>query len=403
MADKKHIFIIGSKGLGNYGGYETFVMKLLENHYNLSDIQYHVACKYNGQGAMDETRLIGAKTIDQFHFEYYGADCFKVKVPEKIGPAQAIVYDFLSFQYCLEYCEKNKIINPIIYILACRIGPFMSYFKKKIKKYNGKIYVNPDGHEWKRSKWSPLVRKYWKESERLMVKYCDLLVCDSINIEKYIHQEYQKYNPSTVYVSYGTDLNKSVLNDSDSNFTEWLKKFSIEKNQYYLIVGRFVPENNFETMISEFMKSKSNRDLVIVTTKNDKLLEELNAKLSFENDPRIKFVGTVYDQEILKKIRENAYAYIHGHSVGGTNPSLLEALSSTKLNLLYDVSFNREVGEDSCLYWDKGNNRLAELIHRVELFEASDILSFDQKSAERVKKQYSWEYIAEKYTILWNN
>jgi rhamnosyltransferase len=99
-------------------------------------------------------------------------------------------------------------------------------------------------------------------------------------------------------------------------------------------VGRFVPENNFETMIREFMASKSRKDLAIITTANDRFLAKLEKKLHFKQDPRIKFVGTVYDQDLLRKIRENAYAYLHGHLVDGTNPSLLESLSSTKLNLL---------------------------------------------------------------------
>ena len=94
-------------------------------------------------------------------------------------------------------------------------------------------------------------------------------------------------------------------------------------------------------MICEFMKSKTSRDFVIITTRDDKFLASLDKKLHFSNDKRIKFVGTVYDKELLKKIRENAYGYFHGHEVGGTNPSLLEALGATKLNLLYEVNFNK--------------------------------------------------------------
>ena len=102
-------------------------------------------------------------------------------------------------------------------------------------------------------------------------------------------------------------------------------------------------------MIREFMKSKSSkRILLLITNVNEKFLSELEEKLHFKSDKRIKFVGTVYDQELLKKIRENAYAYFHGHTVGGTNPSLIEALGSTDLNLLVDVGFNKEVAERLC-------------------------------------------------------
>ena len=100
-------------------------------------------------------------------------------------------------------------------------------------------------------------------------------------------------------------------------------------------------------MIREFIASDSKRDFALITNVSDKFLDELKERTHFDRDPRIKFVGTVYDQELLMKIRENAYAYLHGHEVGGTNPSLLEALGSTDLNLLLDVGFNREVAEDA--------------------------------------------------------
>ncbi|MCJ0554362.1 glycosyl transferase, partial [Enterococcus cecorum] len=140
----------------------------------------------------------------------------------------------------------------------------------------------------------------------------------------------------------------------------------------YLIVGRFVPENNYEAMIREFMKSKTKRDLVIISNvEKNAFYNDLNKHTNFEKDERIKFVGTVYDQEQLKYIRENAYAYLHGHEVGGTNPSLLEALGSTKVNLLLDVGFNREVGENGALYWKK--NTLSDLIDEVDTFTESDV------------------------------
>lgn len=107
-------------------------------------------------------------------------------------------------------------------------------------------------------------------------------------------------------------------------------------------------------MIREFIKSKSKKDFVLITNvEQNKFYDQLLQDTGFDKDPRVKFVGTVYDQELLKYIRENTFAYFHGHEVGGTNPSLLEALASTKLNLLLDVGFNREVGEDGAIYWKK--------------------------------------------------
>ena len=380
----QHVFIVGSKGIpGNYGGYETFVDKLTEYHQNNPSLKYHVACK--------------AK--DTKTFEYHNADCFDVKVPD-IGPAQAIYYDVAALNYCVKYIKQHNIQHPIVYILACRIGPFAAHFQRVIHKLGGKLYINPDGHEWMRAKWSAPVRKYWKISEQLMTKHCDLLICDSKNIEKYIHDEYGKYNPKTTFIAYGAETRKSKLANDDQKLISWYKEKGLSPKSYYLVVGRFVPENNYETMIREFMKSHSKRDFALITNVSDKFLEELKEKTHFDQDPRIKFVGTVYDKELLMKIRENAYGYFHGHEVGGTNPSLLEALGSTDLNLLLDVGFNREVAEDTALYWNKQPGNLASLIDRADNMNAGEITELGEKSSQRVVEAYSWQHIADEYKQL---
>lgn len=377
----QHVFIVGSKGIpGNYGGYETFVDRLTEYHQNNPNLKYHVACK--------------AK--DTKTFEYHNADCFDVKVPS-IGPAQAIYYDVAALNQCVRYIKRHNIQHPIVYILACRIGPFAAHFQRVIHKLGGKLYINPDGHEWMRAKWSAPVRKYWKISEQLMTKHCDLLICDSKNIEDYIHDEYGKYNPKTTFISYGAETRKSKLADDDPKLIAWYKEKGLSPKSYYLVVGRFVPENNYETMIREFMKSHSKRDFALITNVSDKFLEELKEKTHFDQDPRIKFVGTVYDKELLMKIRENAYGYFHGHEVGGTNPSLLEALGSTDLNLLLDVGFNREVAEDSALYWTKQSGNLASLIDWADGMNADEISELGKKASLRIVEAYSWQHIADEY------
>ena len=343
---KHDVFSIGSKSIGQYGGYETFVNKLTEQHAGDQRVQYHIACKANGSGYMDETKLEGVEVTKRFsdgsaeEFIYNGAHVFKIKCPS-IVPAVAIYYDCKALDYSIKYCKEHGIEKPVFYVLACRIGLFIGGLARKMKKAGGVFALNPDGHEWMRGKWSKPVRAYWKWSEKKMVGKADIVVCDSVNIEKYIKDEYAHKN--TTYIAYGSDTSVSKLSDDDEKFTGWLDDKGLKKDNYYLIVGRFVPENNYETIIKEFMKSKSEKDLAIITNMDDKFMAHLESTLGFSKDPRIKFVGTVYDQELLKKIRENAYGYFHGHEVGGTNPSLLEALGSTKLNLLFDVGFNREV------------------------------------------------------------
>ena len=380
----QHVFIVGSKGIpGSYGGYETFVDKLTEYHQDNPDIKYHVACKADEDG----------------EFEYHNARCFKVKVPN-IGPAQAIYYDVAALQRVVRYIKEHRIEQPIVYVLACRIGPFCAHFERQIHRLGGVLYVNPDGHEWMRAKWSAPVRRYWKVSEQLMVKHCDLLVCDSKNIEKYIHEEYAAYDPKTTFIAYGAETRRSKLADDDPKLLEWLAEKGLSPRSYYLVVGRFVPENNYETMIREFMRSDSKRDFALITNVNDKFLGELEERTHFRSDPRIKFVGTVYDQELLMKVRELAYGYFHGHEVGGTNPSLLEALGSTDLNLLLDVGFNREVAEDAALYWTKEPGDLAALIGRADAMDEEERAELGRAARARVADAYSWQHISDKYRDL---
>ena len=365
---KKSVYIIGSKGIpAKYGGFETFVEKLTEYQKD-SNIQYYVAC-------MRENSAKSGLIADTF--EYNGAICYNIDVPN-IGPARAIAYDIAAVKQAIEIAKKNKDEAPIFYILACRIGPFIARLKKKIQAIGGSLFVNPDGHEWLRAKWSLPVRKYWKFSEQLMVKHADLLICDSKNIERYIQVDYKKYQPKTTYIAYGTDTSPSILKSEDPKVRSWYQEKGLSENGYYLVVGRFVPENNYEAMLRGFIKSNSKKDFVLITNvEQNKFYDQLLEDTGFDKDSRVKFVGTVYDQELLKYIREHAFAYFHGHEVGGTNPSLLEALASTKLNLLLDVGFNREVGEDGAIYWKK--DELARVIEEVEGFNEDAISELDEK------------------------
>jgi rhamnosyltransferase len=380
---KKSIYIIGSKGIpAKYGGFETFVEKLTEYQQD-DEVQYYVACMQENSEKSD---------IYETFFEHNKAKCFNIKVPN-IGSAKAIIYDIMALKKAIEISKKNKDINPIFYILACRIGPFIGYFKKKIRDMNGQLFVNPDGHEWLRMKWNFFVRKYWKFSEEKMIRSSDAIICDSKNIETYIKNEYKKFNPQTTFIAYGTDTDNSSYTSSSYEVQNWYENKSLKENNYFLVVGRFVPENNYEIMIKEFMKTETDKDFVLITNvERNAFFDKLEKKTGFSMDNRIKFVGTVYDQNLLKYIRENAFAYIHGHEVGGTNPSLLEAMSFTKKNLLFDVGFNKEVGRNQALYWSKEVNNLKNLIDRLDIEDFSKL-----NPRDIVIAHYNWERIIEKY------
>ncbi len=382
----QHVFIVGSKGIpAAYGGFETFVEKLVAYRRD-ENICYHVSRLSDRNG----------------EYEYLGAKCFDVRVP-RIGPAKAVYYDVMALCRsirCFKRMQNKQEAHPVFYVLACRIGPFAGYFKRKIHKLGGLLYVNPDGHEWKRSKWNAAIKRYWKFSEKKMVKHADLLICDSRSIQNYIQEEYRIFHPETTYIAYGADMKAAPSAEVELKYTKWLKQQHLKPQEYNLVVGRFVPENNFKVMLREFLNSDTKKSLAIIATANDSLYRKLDEELHFSQDPRIRFAGTVYDGELLQLIRGNAYGYLHGHEVGGTNPSLLEALGSTKLNLLLKVGFNEEVGEDAALYWTKEEGNLAACIKKADDMPAPERDAYGQKARMRIRDAYSWEFIVEEYETL---
>ena len=378
----KDSFIIGSRGLpAQYGGFETFVEKLV-SHKVSPRIRYHVAC------------LSDERTGK--HFDYKGADCFTVN-PPKLGPARVIAYDMMAINYSLKLIKKEGIEAPIFYILGNTIGAFIVHFAKKIQSVGGTLLVNPDGLEWKRAKWSKPVQSYLKYSEKEMTKYANLIISDNRGIETYIQNTYPW--SSTTFIAYGTDLSKTTLTAEDTSVRDWYQKWQTQEKEYYLILGRFVPENNYETAIREFMKSSTERDLVIICNhEGNAYFDELRQITGFDKDKRVKFVGTVYDQELLKYIRNQAFAYIHGHEVGGTNPGLLEALAQTDLNLIFNVDFNHQVAQDTALYWNKEDGNLSKLIDSVDGQVSFEDLGNAAKA--NMKENYTWEKIVGEYEEL---
>ena len=378
----KDIFIIGSRGLpAQYGGFETFVEKLI-SHKVSHAIRYHVAC------------LSDESTGN--HFDYKGADCFTVN-PPKLGPARVIAYDMMAINYSLKLIKKEGIQSPIFYILGNTIGAFIVHFAKKIQSVGGILLVNPDGLEWKRAKWSKPVQSYLKYSEKEMTKYANLIISDNRGIETYIQNTYPWAR--TTFIAYGTDLSKTTLTAEDDPVRDWYQEWQTQEKDYYLILGRFVPENNYETAIREFMKSSTERDLVIICNhEGNAYFDELRQITGFDKDKRVKFVGTVYDQDLLKYIRNQAFAYIHGHEVGGTNPGLLEALAQTDLNLIYNVDFNHQVAQETALYWNKEDRNLSQLIDSVDGQVSFEDLGNAAKA--NMKENYTWEKIVGEYEEL---
>ena len=380
---QRNVFIIGSKGIpARYGGFETFIEKLTK-YWKKDDVKFHIACP--------KVNFIS-------DYDYNNARCFVINIAN-LGGIKSIFYDLISLKECLNYIKRNNIEGPVIYMLSYRVGPFLFLFKQSFKKYNIKLYLNPDGLEYKRKKWNKLARFYWRISGKLTAQFCDLIICDSREIQKIISVDFGNISGKTKYISYGAEFIGAECPVKNSKIEDWFKKNNINKKEYYLIVGRFVSENNIEFIINEYINSCSQKNLVfIANTKYEyHYYKKLNKKFNLDKNKKILFPGTVYDKDLMKIIRKNAFAYIHGHEVGGTNPSLLEALALTELNLVLRVAFNEEVCEDSVLYFEKTPGSLKNLIIEIEKSGLYDFEYLALKAKSRIKKYYTWDKIIKEY------
>ena len=385
---QKNVFIIGSKGIpARYGGFETFVDNLTK-YWKRDDIKFHISCP---------------KINFESDYEFNNARCFIINVA-KLGGFGSILYDLISLKECLKYIIRNNLKGSIIYMLTYRIGPFLFLFKKNIKKHKVKLYLNTDGLEFNRKKWNRLVRLYWEISRILTYKVVDLIICDSREIQKIISNDFSRISDKTIYISYGAELKRSGISEEKQEIINWFKNSNVIKNNYYLYVGRFVPENNVEFIINEYIDSESKKDLVLITnTKYEHgYYNNLNKKFNLDENKKILFPGTVYNKDLLKIIRENAFAYIHGHEVGGTNPSLLEALAITKINLVLKVAFNEEVCADSVLYFEKSSGSLKNLIIKIEKSDLHSFEDLSQKAKSRIMKYYTWDKVVKEYEKIFD-
>lgn len=374
----KHVFIIGARGYhAKYGGWETFVSNLVDN-YNDDKTIFHIS-------ALTDSSETEYKVNDNIFVK-----TFNIKFN---GGLKMLLCTIRAFNYYLKYIKVNKLENTYIYLLGLKLGPLLKLKKNKVKKLGITTLVNPDGLEHERSKWNILVKKFFLLSEKWMLNSCDTIVCDAKGIKKYIDSKYPKLKNKTIYIAYGT--NSMDLKGIDEN--QVLKEYDLEKNGYCLMVGRFVPENNYELVINSFMKSNIDKKLLIVSNiSSSNYYNEVLKKTECNKDERIIFVDGIYDQVKLAVIRKNAYLYIHGHSVGGTNPSLLEALSLTNLNILYNVNFNKDIGKNACLYFND-KETLTKLLNNINKYDSKKM---GKECKEIIEKDFTWAIIVNKYKEL---
>lgn len=353
----KKINIIGTVGVpACYGGFESLVENMLD--YTPSDVQYTIFCTRKKYNEKLETYK-GAKLV-YLNLNANGKD--------------SIMYDYKSMKMSLD-----ADIMLILGVSGCIFLPIIR------RKFKGKIITNIDGLEWKRDKWNPLAKWLLHYSEKQAVKYSDVVIGDNKGITDYVKEAYSK---DAVLIAYGGDNAVKITDDA------LYEKYPYMKNPYAVTVCRIEPENNIHKILEAFSKMPEQQLVMVGNWKNGEYGSQLKEKYSkFEN---IHLLDPIYESHEINWIRSNASLYIHGHSAGGTNPSLVEAMNLGLPILAYDCVYNRATTQEQCLYWNGSDDIINFINNNYSSFE-----KIAKKMKDISSMEYSWKIIAEKYNNLW--
>jgi glycosyltransferase involved in cell wall biosynthesis len=354
---KKNIAVIGTAGIpANYGGFETLVEYLVE----------HLAGRFNFI-VYCSSQAYSAKMK-----AYKGARL--VYLPINANGKSSILYDCLSIVHCLFIAD----IILVLGVGGAFLLPFIRLFTNKI------IITNIDGLEWKRDKWGRMAKLYLFIQEKIAAKFSHYLVADNRGIENYILEKYER---SSELIAYG---GSHAFHGELTQKT--IDTYKIQR-PYAFTVCRIEPENNIHVILKAF--SNSSRNLIIVGNwQASKYGESLRALYgTFSN---IKMLDPIYDQSILNEIRSNCAIYIHGHSAGGTNPSLVEAMWLGLPIFAWKVNYNLFTTEENAIFFDSATT-LENLINTVD---EADLRTIGTRLAEVAKRKYSWEQISDSYGKL---
>lgn len=352
------VAIIGTQGVpAKYGGFESLVENLLGNNC-LEDVEYTVFCS--------------GKDMPERLAYYKGA---KLKyIPLKANGVQSVPYDILSLCKALNGFDVVLVLG----VSGCLFLPVFHMLNSK------KLIINIDGMEYKRDKWGKFAKRILKISEAMAVKYADVVITDNKAIQEYVAKEYGK---KSKLIAYGGD---HVLRELKQDFVDdTLKRYGLNNQDYAIAVCRIEPENNCEMVLQAF--SKSDKTLVYIGNwDHNAYSQELRNQYSkYKN---IKMLDAIYDLDVLYALRSNAKLYVHGHSAGGTNPSLVEAMFFGIPIISYDVVFNRATTKDQAYYF-KNSDELLHIISRHDLDGA--------KMKEIAEKNYTWKAISAQYANLY--
>lgn len=353
---KKKLAIVGIVGVpANYGGFETLTDNLLDLLPKFYDVT--VFCE--------------SKAYPKKLESYKGAKLEYLKL--KANGPQSIIYDSVSL--LKSYRKFDYII--LLGVSGAIMLPFIKPFSK------AKLIGHIDGLEWKRDKWGWFAKKFLKFSERLVVNFSDAVIADNKHIQDYVTSEYSE---DSFLIAYGANH----VNEVDP--TPYRKKFSFIDKPYIFTVCRIEPENNVELQLRVFAENDIPIPYVIVGNWN---ASDYGVKLyrKYSKEKNVILYNPIYESEELNALRSNCYFYLHGHSAGGTNPSLVEAMYLGLPILAYGVNYNRETTFNKAVYFNDYQD-LTEILLDLDALDREDIMHSMFKLA---KKNYSWKAISKQY------
>jgi hypothetical protein len=354
------IAILGTRGIpNNYGGFEQFA----EIFAVYLAQQNHEVYVYNTHDHIFKEKMFqGAHIIHKYNPEYI------------MGTVGQFFYDL----NCILDSRKRKF--DIILQLGYTSNSVWSFLlpKKAI------IITNMDGLEWKRTKFSAKTQIFLQFAEKRAVKSSDFLIADSLGIQKYLKE---KYNKESSYIAYGA---VPFWNPNE----DLLLPYNLKKYTYDLLIARFEPENNIEMILEGVAASQIDRPIVVVGNSNNTFGNYLKQK--FKNNPKIRFIGGVYNKEHLDNLRCFSTLYFHGHSVGGTNPSLLEAMAAKALLVAHKNEFNQAILKENAFYFSEAKEvqQLRETVHKNHHEQIV------QDNFETIIQEFNWNKINESYLTL---
>ncbi|HRH35560.1 MAG TPA: DUF1972 domain-containing protein [Catalimonadaceae bacterium] len=351
------IGILGSRGIPNhYGGFEQFA-EIVSGIWASQGHEVYVYCSHDHPYGKGDLGMV--HRILKFDPEF------------KLGTPGQFIYD----ANCIIDARKRG------FDILLQLGYTSSAIWHWMMPKNTVLITNMDGLEWKRTKFSPLVRRAIRWFESLAAKHGGHLVADSVGIQDYLIQTYGK---ESTFIAYGASPVKENLP------THNLRKFDLEPNTYNLIIARLEPENHVEMILEGIRLSGQNRKTIVVGSTSTPAGIRWKSMFTESN---FLFAGSIYDKSILDELRQHCYLYYHGHSVGGTNPSLLEAMAAGSLICANDNPFNRSVLEEDGLYFSSADQVAAYQIETI-IENRSKII---QNLKEKISQKYTWEKIANDY------